>query len=81
MSIVAMILATLYPFMKRYTHLPQLVLGMAFGWAVSHGLHGADGNNLPLLPGCFILRCCHMGARSTILSMPWWIGKMTSELV
>ncbi|MGD8483790.1 MAG: 4-hydroxybenzoate octaprenyltransferase [Thioalkalispiraceae bacterium] len=27
-------LAAIYPFMKRYTHLPQVVLGMAFGWAV-----------------------------------------------
>ncbi len=27
-------LATCYPFMKRYTHLPQVVLGMAFAWAV-----------------------------------------------
>jgi 4-hydroxybenzoate polyprenyltransferase len=34
MSFVAVVLAVLYPFMKRYTHLPQLVLGMAFGWAV-----------------------------------------------
>ena len=34
MSVVAVSLAALYPFMKRFTHLPQLVLGMAFGWAV-----------------------------------------------
>lgn len=34
MSFVAVALATIYPFMKRYTNLPQLVLGMAFGWAV-----------------------------------------------
>ncbi|MCW8948990.1 MAG: UbiA family prenyltransferase, partial [Sedimenticola sp.] len=34
MSFVAVALAALYPFMKRFTHLPQLVLGMAFGWAV-----------------------------------------------
>ncbi len=27
-------LAAIYPFMKRYTHLPQIVLGMAFAWAV-----------------------------------------------
>jgi 4-hydroxybenzoate polyprenyltransferase len=27
-------LAASYPFMKRYTHLPQAYLGMAFGWAV-----------------------------------------------
>jgi 4-hydroxybenzoate polyprenyltransferase len=34
MSFVAVTLAALYPFMKRYTHMPQLVLGMAFGWAI-----------------------------------------------
>ena len=34
MSFAAVALAALYPFMKRFTHLPQLVLGMAFGWAV-----------------------------------------------
>lgn len=34
MSFVAVFLAALYPFMKRCTHWPQLVLGMAFGWAV-----------------------------------------------
>jgi len=33
-SFVAVVLAATYPFMKRYTHMPQLVLGMAFGWAV-----------------------------------------------
>lgn len=27
-------LAALYPFMKRYTHLPQVVLGAAFGWGI-----------------------------------------------
>ncbi len=34
LSIVAAGLAAIYPFMKRYTHLPQVVLGAAFGWAV-----------------------------------------------
>jgi len=34
MSFVAVVLAAIYPFMKRYTHMPQLVLGMAFGWAI-----------------------------------------------
>ncbi len=28
------LLASVYPFMKRYTHLPQVVLGMAFAWSV-----------------------------------------------
>jgi 4-hydroxybenzoate polyprenyltransferase len=34
LSLVALFLAATYPFMKRYTHLPQVYLGMAFGWAV-----------------------------------------------
>lgn len=31
---IALLLAFTYPFMKRYTHLPQVVLGMAFGWGI-----------------------------------------------
>ena len=34
LSLIAVILAITYPFVKRYTHLPQLYLGVAFGWAV-----------------------------------------------
>jgi 4-hydroxybenzoate polyprenyltransferase len=34
LSIVAVLLASGYPFMKRYTHLPQLVLGAAFSWGI-----------------------------------------------
>ncbi|MBR9828945.1 MAG: 4-hydroxybenzoate octaprenyltransferase [Oceanospirillales bacterium] len=34
MSFGGLALAFIYPFMKRYTHLPQLVLGAAFGWAI-----------------------------------------------
>lgn len=30
----AVFLATLYPFMKRWTYLPQFVLGAAFSWAI-----------------------------------------------
>jgi 4-hydroxybenzoate polyprenyltransferase len=34
LSIPAVLLAGSYPFMKRFTHLPQAYLGVAFGWAV-----------------------------------------------
>jgi 4-hydroxybenzoate polyprenyltransferase len=34
MSLVGAFLAVTYPFTKRYTHLPQVYLGAAFGWAV-----------------------------------------------
>jgi 4-hydroxybenzoate polyprenyltransferase len=34
LSVAAVVLASTYPFMKRYTHLPQLVLGLAFSWGI-----------------------------------------------
>lgn len=34
MSFVGLFLAASYPYMKRYTYLPQVYLGMAFGWAI-----------------------------------------------
>ncbi|KYN86571.1 4-hydroxybenzoate octaprenyltransferase [Vibrio cidicii] len=39
-------LAFIYPFMKRYTHLPQLVLGLAFSWAIPMAW-AAQTNELP----------------------------------
>ncbi|MCE9681727.1 4-hydroxybenzoate octaprenyltransferase [Halomonas alkalisoli] len=34
LSLVGVVLAFIYPFMKRYTHLPQVFLGAAFSWAI-----------------------------------------------
>lgn len=34
LSVGGVALAALYPFMKRHTHLPQVVLGAAFSWAI-----------------------------------------------
>ena len=34
MSVFAVIIAVIYPFMKRYTYLPQAVLGIAFSWGI-----------------------------------------------
>lgn len=48
LSLGGVALAFCYPFMKRYTHLPQLVLGAAFAWAIpmafaaQRGSLGAD---------------------------------------
>jgi 4-hydroxybenzoate polyprenyltransferase len=41
-------LAASYPFMKRYTQLPQAYLGMAFGWAVPMAF-AAQQNTIPLV--------------------------------
>ena len=34
MSVIGVVLAASYPYLKRYTHLPQVYLGMAFGWGI-----------------------------------------------
>ncbi|KGJ92206.1 4-hydroxybenzoate octaprenyltransferase [Thalassotalea sp. ND16A] len=34
LSVIAVILAASYPFMKRFTHFPQVVLGAAFSWGM-----------------------------------------------
>lgn len=43
---VALLLAASYPFMKRYTHFPQVVLGAAFSWAIPMAF-AAQSNALP----------------------------------
>jgi len=34
MSVFAVIIAVIYPFMKRYTYIPQAFLGIAFSWGI-----------------------------------------------
>jgi 4-hydroxybenzoate polyprenyltransferase len=46
LSFIAAFLAASYPFMKRYTHLPQAYLGIAFGWAVPMSF-SAQLNSIP----------------------------------
>lgn len=47
LSVVAAFLAASYPFMKRYTHLPQAYLGMAFGFAVPMSFAAQTGHIPP----------------------------------
>jgi 4-hydroxybenzoate polyprenyltransferase len=44
MSIVGVLLAATYPFMKRLTYLPQVYLGAAFGWAVPMAFAAQTGS-------------------------------------
>ncbi len=48
LSFVAVALAMLYPFMKRYTNLPQVVLGMAFSWGMIMAFAEGQGE-IPLV--------------------------------
>lgn len=47
MALIAVTLTSCYPFMKRYTQLPQVVLGMAFSMAVPMAF-AAQSHQLPI---------------------------------
>lgn len=46
LSFAGLVLAFIYPFMKRYTHLPQFFLGLAFSWSIPMAW-AAQANELP----------------------------------
>ncbi|TNF03599.1 MAG: 4-hydroxybenzoate octaprenyltransferase [Gammaproteobacteria bacterium] len=49
LAFVGVALAFCYPFMKRYTHLPQLVLGAAFAWSIPMAFAAETGALRPEL--------------------------------
>ena len=48
LSLIAIVLVIAYPFMKRFTYLPQLFLGLAFGWAIPMAF-AAQTNTVPVI--------------------------------
>jgi 4-hydroxybenzoate polyprenyltransferase len=52
LSFAAVALASTYPFMKRYTHLPQVVLGAAFSWSIPMAFAAQTGE---LPPGLWLI--------------------------
>ena len=46
LAFVGVFLVATYPFIKRYTHLPQFYLGMAFGWGIPMAF-AAQTNTIP----------------------------------
>ncbi|KAG4073323.1 hypothetical protein HA402_011146 [Bradysia odoriphaga] len=69
LSLAALALAWVYPFMKRVTHLPQVVLGAAFGWSIPMA-YAAVSESLPL--SCWLLllaNICWTVAYDTLYAM------------
>jgi len=48
LSFVGLFLAATYPYLKRHTHLPQVYLGMAFGWGIPMAFAAVQGTVPPL---------------------------------
>jgi len=69
LSVVALLLAASYPFMKRYTHLPQVVLGAAFSWGMIMAFAELEGK-VPLVAWLlFIANLLWTVAYDTIYAM------------
>ncbi len=48
LAVPALLLASSYPLMKRYTHLPQFILGLAFSWGIPMAF-AAQMGQVPLI--------------------------------
>ncbi len=57
-SVVAVLLAASYPFMKRFHHLPQLHLGAAFSWAIPMAFTAINNQPPPLT--AWLLFCANL---------------------
>ena len=69
LSFVGVFLAASYPFMKRYTHLPQLHLGAAFAWAIPMGFAAQTGEIPPLAWVLFVAPIFWATAYDTMYAM------------
>ncbi|CZF84378.1 4-hydroxybenzoate octaprenyltransferase [Grimontia celer] len=69
LSVVAALLASIYPFMKRFTHMPQLVLGMAFSWAIPMAYAAQSGELPPVAWMLFLANVLWTVAYDTLYAM------------
>lgn len=69
LSLVAIALAVSYPFMKRYTYLPQVHLGLAFGWSIPMSF-AAQTDTVPAVAWLLLLAVvCWAVAYDTMYAM------------
>lgn len=69
LSFAGVALAAVYPFMKRYTHLPQLALGAAFSWGIPMAF-AAETNTVPATAWWLVAaNLCWVVAYDTIYAM------------
>ncbi len=54
MSVIGAVLAATYPYMKRHTYLPQVYLGLAFGWSVPMAFAAQTGE-VPVIAWLLLL--------------------------
>lgn len=69
LSLPAVVLVAVYPFMKRFTNLPQLVLAVAFSWGILMAFSAATGDVPQSAYLLFIANCLWTVAYDTQYAM------------
>jgi len=69
LAFIGVFLAASYPFVKRYTHLPQIYLGIAFGWAVPMAFAAQTGTVPTVAWLVFIAKVLWATAYDTMYAM------------
>ncbi len=69
LSPVALFLAAVYPFCKRWIHIPQAVLGIAFGWGVIMAWSASRNTVAPAAWWLFAATTCWAIAYDTIYAL------------
>ncbi|MEM6638509.1 MAG: 4-hydroxybenzoate octaprenyltransferase [Pseudomonadota bacterium] len=69
LSIVGAVLASTYPFFKRFTHVPQLYLGAAFGWGIPMAFAAQTGTVPAVAWVLFAATVCWATAYDTLYAM------------
>ena len=57
LSFIGLLLAASYPYLKRHTYLPQVYLGLAFGWGIPMAFAAVQGTVPPL---AWVLYCANI---------------------
>ena len=69
LAFAAVGLAVIYPFMKRFTHLPQVFLGVAFAWGIPMAFAAVTGS-VPTIAWLMVLaNICWVVAYDTMYAM------------
>lgn len=69
LSLVGILLAAVYPFVKRVSHYPQIVLGMAFGWGAVMAWSAVHESIGPAAVLLFAANICWSVAYDTIYAL------------
>ncbi|KPU83644.1 4-hydroxybenzoate polyprenyltransferase, partial [Psychromonas sp. PRT-SC03] len=69
LSFIGVLLAFLYPFSKRFTHLPQFVLGLAFSWSIPMAYAAQTGHLDSIVWLLFIINILWTIAYDTLYAM------------